>query len=351
MFFSKHAIAAATLWACVRFIVAAEECNSPKTFICQPTTTPPTLDGDLGDWSNDDSAVTSSLTAAMGGMPYNAGDLTMRCVYDESRIYFAFEIPGVYRFDPADDHKCASISTMMQVGTDATFFMMGGCPLAMGPNECDGVPEECGNYLVDIGGHWELKTTQMGVEYGVDLESGTGNDPIANKDDEYAVGSYCRLDDDDDRAGNEWAAAWSHTNPVPTLDGKEDASAYRTSTTSNPEDKYIFEMSRLLKTASTKTDAQLEAGQTIGFGVAYWDPNFSEDAGWNAPSHYVTGCSQDWIELVLATSDMDLEKVDGGATTTADTEGGDIGTNSVSSVTTTLGLTAVAVSTYAAGLF
>ena len=54
----------------------------------------------------------------------------------------------------------------------------------MGPNECDGVPGECDNHLVDIGGHWELKTTQMGVEYGVDLESGTGNDPIANKDDE-----------------------------------------------------------------------------------------------------------------------------------------------------------------------
>ena len=62
--------------------------------------------------------------------------------------------------------------------------MMGGCPLAMGPNECEGVPGECDNHLVDIGGHWELKTTRMGVEYGVDVESGTGNDPIANKDDE-----------------------------------------------------------------------------------------------------------------------------------------------------------------------
>jgi len=61
---------------------------------------------------------------------------------------------------------------------------MGGCPLAMGEPECDSVPEECETHLVDIGGHWELSTTEMGVEYGVDLESGTGNDPIANKDDE-----------------------------------------------------------------------------------------------------------------------------------------------------------------------
>lgn len=54
----------------------------------------------------------------------------------------------------------------------------------MGPDKCDVVPGECDGHLVDIGGHWELKTTLMGVTYGVDLESGTGNDPIANKDDE-----------------------------------------------------------------------------------------------------------------------------------------------------------------------
>ena len=71
--------------------------------------------------------------------------------------------------------SCASISED---------FNMGGCPLAMGPDKCDVVPGGCESHLVDIGGHWELKTTQMGVTYGVDLETGTGNDPIANKDDE-----------------------------------------------------------------------------------------------------------------------------------------------------------------------
>ena len=71
--------------------------------------------------------------------------------------------------------SCASISEV---------FNMGGCPLAMGPDKCDVVPGECDGHLVDVGGHWELKTTQMGVTYGLDLESGTGNDPIANKDDE-----------------------------------------------------------------------------------------------------------------------------------------------------------------------
>lgn len=127
MFFSTHAIAAAAaslaFASSIAVVNAEASCTSPKTFICHPTTTPPTLDGDLSDWSDHaDAAVTSSLTAAMGAMPYGAGDLTMRCVYDDTRIYFAFEVPGAYRFDPDDDHKCASISTMMQVGPDATFL-------------------------------------------------------------------------------------------------------------------------------------------------------------------------------------------------------------------------------------
>ena len=157
--------------------------------------------------------------------------------------------------------------------------------------------------------------------------------------DRYAVGSYCRLDDDDDLAANEWAAAWSHTNPPPMLEGDAAASAF--SATSNPGDKYIFEMSRLLKTASTKTDAQLEAGQTIGFGVADWDPNFTEDAGWNAPSQYVTGCSQNWINLILATDDMDL----------SDPGESDTDSSPASFVSTMLGIFVVAAATFVTGRF
>ena len=123
MYFPNFSIVAIAIAAAAAMVsdAAAADCSSPKKFICHPTTTPPTLDGDLSDWSDHpEPAVTSSLTAAMGGMMYEAGDLTMKCVYDESRIYFAFQVPGAYRFDPNDDHFCASISTMMQVGADAT---------------------------------------------------------------------------------------------------------------------------------------------------------------------------------------------------------------------------------------
>ena len=118
-------------------------------------------------------------------------------------------------------------------------------------NDCDTVPEGCDPYKVDVGGHWELKTTKMGIAYGVN--GGTGDDVLANKDDEYAVGPYCRFDDDDAKAANEWEGAWLYSN-----------------SSLGDEGSYIFEMSRSLQTASTETDAQLEAGKATDFGFAFW---------------------------------------------------------------------------------
>ena len=172
---------------------------------------------------------------------------------------------------------------MTKIGVDATFYNMGGCAdsfTVCNETIIDGV---CDTHRVDIGAHWELAGTVQGVEYSMnDL---TGDDEVANKDDEYAVSPYCRLDDDDMNAGNEWSGAWLHTNPV---DGELGT--------------YVFEMSRLLTTPSTKTDAQMEAGGTYEIGVAFWDPNESME-GWSDAGHYTTGCAQSWIELELAVSD------------------------------------------------
>ena len=90
-------------------------------------------------------------------------------------------------------------------------------------------------------------------------------------------------DDNDADADNEWAGAWSHSNAVDGAFGS-----------------YHFEMSRKLKTASTLTDAQLTAGETIQFGVAFWDP-YQTDDGWTDSGHYVTGCGTKWIDLELGT--------------------------------------------------
>ena len=77
-----------------------------------------------------------------------------------------------------------------------------------------------------------------------------------------AVSPFCRFDDDDANAGNEWAGAWTHTNPTDGATGT-----------------YKFELSRTLTTQSTVTDAQMVPGETYEFGVAFWDP-FQTEEGW-----------------------------------------------------------------------
>ena len=266
--------------------VVAQECST--TWKCMPTSTPPVLDADHSEWA-DVEVYTSSLITTTG-TEWDAGNAMLKCLYDEENIYFAFEIPGEYRFSTEDNHLCAAVATMMKVGAKATYLNMGGCPDAMG-GCADGVPDTCSEYLVDIGGHWELSGTQPNTLYegeGANA-TGSGNDLVANKDDEYAASSYCRFDDDDASAGNEWSGAWAHTNPVEGEFGN-----------------YHFEMSRKLNTASTVSDAQLAAGETVQFGVAFWDPYEVAETGWTDIGHYVTGCGMKWIDLELATS-MDMD--------------------------------------------
>lgn len=97
----------------------------------------------------------------------------------------------------------------------------------------------------------------------------------------WAVGPFCRPDDDDTEAQNEWSASWLHTD-------------------NSTDGYYIFESSRLLRTASSLSDVQLVAGEEYDFGFAWWDPYENEDIGWTKAGHYVTGCGKEWITLRLA---------------------------------------------------
>jgi hypothetical protein len=264
---------------------AAQDCGSK--LVCEYVLSAPTLDANVTEW--DDVAGLSTDLLKYTGPKYDEGQASYKCLYDDTDIYFALEVPGRYRFNATDNHKCAAIGTMMKIGADATFMDMGGCPDVIG--ECDAVPDTCDTYRVDVGAHWELATTEQGTMYGMEPESGTGNDLVANKDDECAVNSFCRFDDDGEGAGNEWSGAWAHSNPTEGEDGT-----------------YTFELSRLLQTGSPKTDNQLASGGTYSFGIAFWDPYDNEDSGWSAPGHYLTGCGTSWIDLELA------EKEGGGST-------------------------------------
>jgi hypothetical protein len=252
----------------------------PKTMTCKPTSTPPVLDADLSDWDKVE-GIKTSIYQVGGTVEYPFGSVSYKCVYDETSIYFAFEIPGEYRFSATDNQKCAAIATMMKIGSKASFYNMGGCPDAL-LGGCPTDTTTCDDYLVDIGAHWELASTRPKVPYPFNTLNGTGNDPIANNDDEYAVSPYCRLDDNGSGAGNEWSGAWAHSDPNEGELGT-----------------YTFELSRLLTTMSAKTDVQLAAGETFKFGIAYWDPFQMDESGWSDSGHYLTNCGKDWIDLVL----------------------------------------------------
>jgi hypothetical protein len=263
--------------------VKAQCSSQPSSLTCTYTATAPTLDADLSDWV----AVTGIETKIYqigGTVEYLGGSVSYKCSYDDSNIYFALAIPGDYRFDTTTSELCASIATMLKVGSLATFVNMGGCPDAASGCSSSVAPASCDNYRVDLGAHWELPSTQQSVAYTINAGTGTGEDLVASLNDEYAVSAYCRAFDDGAGAGNEWAGAWAHSNPI---DGEAGT--------------YTFELSRLLTTGSSSTDAQLVAGGTYQFGIAFWDP-YESAAGWSDPGHYVTGCAAEWIDLVLEAS-------------------------------------------------
>lgn len=278
-FSSAQLVACLSLASTFVIVANAQECAS--TWKCVPVADgAPVLDAHHSEWANVE-AYTSSLVQTTGAV-WDAGNPVLKCQYDAEQIYFAFEIPGEYRFSIEDNHLCAAVATMMKVGEKATYLNMGGCPDAMGG--CESVPDTCSDYLVDIGGHWELKGTEQNTFYtNLNNSTGSGNDLIANNDDEYAVSPFCRFDDDDAAAENEWSGAWAHTNPVIGEPGI-----------------YHFEMSRTLKTKSMVSDAQLAAGDTVQFGVAFWDPFQDNETGWTDIGHYITGCGLKWIDLELS---------------------------------------------------
>eukprot|EP00956_Cyclotella_meneghiniana_P034288 scaffold103135_cov71-Cyclotella_meneghiniana.AAC.7 len=160
-------------------------------------------------------------------MDYIYGKVNIKCVYDDSRVYFNFKIPGPYRHDPEDKHKSPAVSTMFQIGSNATLYNHGDCPYAT--TSCPN--DECTDYMVDFG-YWE--TYQVGT---VPLDG-------------HAYSLRCRSYQDK----SDWESSWSHASPNDNSD----------------LGVYSFEMSRPLRTSTPETDAQLESGKSIGFGFSYW---------------------------------------------------------------------------------
>lgn len=262
---------------------AHASCSSPMKLTCLQAKSDIEIDGDLKDWSE----IKGMITPLHGIKQenYDKGEAMFKCVHTETHVFFSFQVPGRYRFNTTDNHYCAAVGTMFKIGSKATYVNMGGCPDATSKSQCSsGVPETCKGYEVDVGAHWELKTTERKKKYTVN--SDTGNDLTANKDDEYSVSSWCRWDDDGDNAANEWEGAWDHSDATEGAVGD-----------------YFFELSRTLATASAVTDKQLEVGKTYEFGIAFWDPYEVQSTGWTDEGHFLTGCGNTWIDLVIGSQE------------------------------------------------
>jgi len=84
-----------------------------NTLKCTRAPSAITLDADLSDWSAIEGIATELRMVTQ--TVYKDGDATIKCVYDDATIYFAVEIPGLYRFNDTDYHQCPSIATMTKV--------------------------------------------------------------------------------------------------------------------------------------------------------------------------------------------------------------------------------------------
>lgn len=101
-------------------------------------------------------------------------------------------------------------------------------------------------------------------------------------------------------AGEESTLAFYKEHSLAARDQLEDLFIGHLDTESLAE--YIFEMSRPLRTASVTTDAQLEVGTKIDFGLSFWAPFESNEEVWTDGGYYSTGvCSKEggWITLEL----------------------------------------------------
>lgn len=228
-----------------------------------------TVDGLIGDWAG---VPGTKVTMIQPMSPDNrmVDGVELRVAYDDSYIYTLVIVSDDFDYDPADHGRSAALAVLFAIDEAATPEMGGGAG------------------YVDIW-HWELDTGP-GVVAGFNLLS--GDDPVGNLDDEYALGIFDRHDD---ASANEIYGSWSHTDmSVAGADGE-----------------WIFEMKRSLSTSDTlKQDVQFTNGEAFKMSVAYWDADELGEPGlgWSDSGHYAT--CRDPETLDFSWIDVEFEPVD-----------------------------------------
>ncbi|MHA2028319.1 MAG: ethylbenzene dehydrogenase-related protein [Candidatus Kariarchaeaceae archaeon] len=232
---------------------------------------PITIDGEMGDWADID-PVTVDLKPARVSNEANASFVAdFYSTHDNSKIYFLVVVKDdpyyFYNYDTGINHRYApALGLAFPIDEGAKVQYMGGS----GRETDADIELETGE--VDIM-HWELDTLAG------DIAGRTKNttapapfgDGIGNLDDEYAITSEDRNDDNDPDSENSYLGSWGHTGGY---------------TANGTAGDWIFEISRDLDTEDPH-DAIFAEDETFDVAIAFWTPNEHTNKKWTDDGHYV----------------------------------------------------------------
>jgi len=225
------------------------------------------VDGDATDWADIDGL---DLTLfPITDERYAPKDATLKAAHDDEFVYVLLQVEDDYDWSADDAHLSAAAAIQWAIEP--------GAGEAMGATDED---RETSLGLVDIW-HWELEC-EAGVDSGGAVAGpgegkDLGNDSGCNFDDEYAMTTEDREDDNADGAENSLLGVWTHSDATAGADGT-----------------WTFEMRRPLVTGDS-TDAQFEVGSDARLAIAYWDADSGPD-GWEDEDHVQSG-NQGWITI------------------------------------------------------
>ena len=220
------------------------------------------------------------------GTAYPHGDLRIHAFTTGSRLHINVQIPGPYHYSATEYEACPSVALMFQVGQNATFWNMGGCP----PTEkCDAAA--CAGHELDVV-QFRIGGTIPGRMYRPD-DAIAGNITSTNPlRDMHATNAFCiRTDRSAPPASSDWVASWTHSSlPDPfagfvAADGPFGADGQ--------DGVYTFTLHRALQTEDkTREDVQFQMRHAHLFGVSYWYP--ADGQPWKPWVHHAT-CG--WLAL------------------------------------------------------
>ena len=216
---------------------------------------------------------------------YPHGDLRIQAFATSHRLYINMQIPGPYHCSAQEFEACPAVAMMFQVGDNATFWDMGGCPPA---KECD--PAACEGHELDVV-QFRIGGTIPGRLYRPQDVVGSNTTQTHAVWDMHATSTFCIRTDTAAPASGDWMASWRHSSlPSQFPHFVEAGDPFGSA---NEAGMYSFTLHRALLTeGKAREDVQFHAQRVYLFGVAYWYP--AGGRPWKPWVHHAT-CG--WLAL------------------------------------------------------